>query len=137
MERRRLGLHLIVYNRVSSNFGGKICLFNQITFTRFSGLSKIKIDVTLKNDLTNIFGQMKREYDNLLNLKCETFRLEIISALLKIILVSISGIIISQQNRDSETSCVINRFFLLLEKNIKLLKQLTNMQMCWQLHAII
>lgn len=85
--------------------------------------------------MTNIFGQMKREFDNLLNFKYETFRLEIISALLKIILVSISGIIISRQNRDSETSCVINRFFLLLEKNIKLLKQLTNMR--WQSQEVI
>lgn len=100
----------------------KSIFFNQTTFTRFSGLSKIKIDIFLKSDLNQIFEKMKREFDALLNFKHETFRLEIISGLLKVILVSISGIIISQQNRDPETSCVTNRFFLLLEKKYKTYK---------------
>lgn len=100
----------------------KSIFFNQTTFTRFSGLFKIKIDLILKNDLTQIFEKMKREFNALLNFKQEIFRLEIISGLLKVILVSISGIIISQQNRDPETSCVTNRFFLLLEKKYKTFK---------------
>lgn len=100
----------------------KSVFFNPTTFMRFSALSKIKIDILLKHDLTLIFEKMKREYDTLLNLKHETYRLEIIGGLLKVVLVSISGIIISQQNRDPETSCVTNRFFLLLEKKYKIFK---------------